>query len=54
MSTENVRFLTSLYFREFSSPQWLPLYLSLRENGDLHSEAVETITGEILMGRLTR
>lgn len=54
MSAETVKFLTSLYYREFSSPAWLPLYLSLRGEGDSHREAVESVTGEILMTRLCR
>ena len=54
MSAETVKFFTSLYYREFSSPVWLETYLLLRADGDSHREAVESVTGEILMARLTR
>lgn len=54
MSAETVKFLTSLFYREFSSPVYLRAYLALRASGDSHSEAVESVKGEILMANFRR
>jgi len=60
MNAENmkVEVRVSQFDREFKKishhEHWLTMYLSLRDCGDSHSTAVETIRGEIQMANLTR
>lgn len=45
---------TKLYFSTFPKGDHLSLYLSLREDGDNHSTACETIRGELQMASTVR